>query len=188
MVDIFLSREKKLIKRLQSCDHSAYQELVDQYGRYIYSICMNILKKPEEAEEAMQDVFMKVINNISTYNHQSGFKTWLYTIAFRTAIDLKRKRKYHDDISNYYDIQSNQSSADGIYESEKKMLVAKLLKQLDPESERIVKMFYLEELCIKEVAEIMGLQENNIKIKLHRARKKLLESYQNHQELIEWKS
>jgi RNA polymerase sigma factor (sigma-70 family) len=163
--------ESALIEGIKRHDNGAFSVLVKKYGKYIYSICFGILKSSVEAEESSQDMLMKIIKNINDYNGKSAFKTWIYTIAYRTALDYHRKKKYTDGLDNHHGIGAGPAVELEIEMQEKKMLVERLLAHLDEESEQIVRLFYLEELSIKDIAEITGISESNIKVKLFRARK-----------------
>ena len=178
------SGENALIEGIKRHDNGAFSVLVKKYGKYIYSICFGVLKSSVEAEESSQDVLMKVIKNIGDYNGKSAFKTWIYTIAYRTALDYHRKKKYTDGLENHFGVGVGPTVELEIELQEQKMLVEKLLAQLDEESEQIVRFFYLEELNIKDVVDITGMTESNIKVKLFRARKtmgELLRKIKSHE-------
>ena len=167
--------EIKQVSLLLEGDRKAISIFTDIYGQFMYNICYKILQNSADAEEATQDAVMKVLKNLHTFDKKSSLKAWCYTIAYRTSIDYKRKIKYTVDlntISNY----SGEGRADYLVEAdETKDEVAKMIGVLDDESKVIVTLFYLEEKNIKEVMELTGLTESNIKIKLFRARKQMVE-------------
>jgi RNA polymerase sigma factor (sigma-70 family) len=154
-------------------DRRSINNFVEIYGSFMYNVCYKILLSPEEAEEAAHDAILKAVKAIRLFDHKASFKAWCYTIAYRTAIDYKRKIRYTLplDISN--DVASGQLSDQNIQQNEIKSALESLLSQLDDESKMIISLYYLEEKNIKEVSKIMGLTDSNIKIKLFRARKEM---------------
>ena len=146
---------------------------VHKYHGYIYSVCYNVLKRTGESEEATQDVCMKVFNKISDYNNTSALKTWIFTIAYRTAIDYKRRVKYYADETSLITYSTDSASDADIHNQEMKNNISRLLSHLNEEDAELLSLYYLNEMSIKEITEATGLTESNIKIKLFRARKEL---------------
>jgi len=167
--------EKQLIQRAIDGDQSAFRDLILIYQDYVYSICLSVLKVPMESEEAAQDTFFKVYKSIKTYNFTSKFSTWLYSIAYRTSIDYYRKRKRTEDIDSIdYSLTGTVNNTETIIEKQELIsLITMVLEDLGQEERTLITLFYLEEQSVKEMIEITGLQESNIKVKLFRARKKL---------------
>ncbi len=169
MLDI----DDQIIKGLMAQDQRIVGLLIKQYGSYIYTIIYNILKSKPEAEEACQDTFLKVVNKIEDYNYSSAFKSWIFTIAYRTGIDYKRKQKLTQDESTLAFMDNGDRADEGIYKSEEKQNINKLLSVLNEEDALLVTMYYLNEMSIKEITAATNLGESNIKIKLFRARKEM---------------
>lgn len=167
--------EKQLVQRAIDGDQRAFRDLIIRYQDYVYSICLSVLKVPMESEEAAQDTFIKVHKAIKTYNSSSKFTTWLYSIAYRTSIDYYRKRKRTEDIDTIdYSLAGTVNNTErNIEKQELTSLIRMALGDLGQEERTLVTLFYLEEQSVKEIVEITGLQESNIKVKLFRARKKL---------------
>jgi RNA polymerase sigma factor (sigma-70 family) len=92
--------DSSLAKRRQKTIHT----FIESYGQFMYNVCYKILLNTSEAEEASQDAIMKALKAIESYDIRSSFKAWCYTIAYRTAIDYRRKIKYTSDISTSIDI------------------------------------------------------------------------------------
>ncbi|MBK9256248.1 MAG: sigma-70 family RNA polymerase sigma factor [Saprospiraceae bacterium] len=168
-----LEMDTRQINLLLSGDRKSITSFVDSYGQFMYNICFKILMNTHEAEEAAQDAVLKVLRALESYDRKSSFKGWCYTIAYRTAIDYKRKIKYTTDISGGSEIAHSGLTDDDINSKETKRNILSLLSHLEEESRLIISLFYLEEKNIKELIEITGLTESNIKIKLFRARKEL---------------
>ena len=168
-----MTKEDLLIDRLRKGQQSAINAFVDTYAAYLYSIAFNVLRSKFDAEEATQDSMMKAIKNIESFKQGSSFKAWLYSICFRTAIDHKRRNKITTDIDSLFDNADSNHADDQLLEDDMKFKIERLLSHLDDQDKTIIQLFYLDELSIKEVCQIMNMTESNIKIKLYRARKEL---------------
>jgi RNA polymerase sigma-70 factor (ECF subfamily) len=152
---------------------------VEEYKVMVFSLAMKILKSREEAEEVSQDTFIKAYKNLSKFKGDSKFSTWLYKIAYRNCLDnlKKKKEKYHtntiDEIT-INQINSTDNILEDITRKERAVLMKDCLNKLPEEERTILWMFYYEELSLKEIIHITDISESNLKVKLHRARKRLL--------------
>lgn len=168
-----------LVGRVLKGDQAAFRQLVERYKDYVFTICMRVLNQREEAEEAAQDVFIKVYKTLGSFEQKAKFSTWLYTVAYRTALDKVRVRKKRniplDSEENHLQISDDkQVNAEQIINTE--MLQGQLLvaiRKLKPQDAAVVTLFYLKEKSIKEIVEITGLTLTNVKTKLHRTRESL---------------
>ncbi len=165
--------ETELANELKKGNTNVVSALLKSYGSYIFTIANRVLLNSAEAEEATQDVFMKIIKNIHTYDCKSSFKAWMYSIAYRTAIDYVRKRKSGQTTLEGIAIDSKVYADSAIMDQEQSKKISLLLSHLDEESRNIVTLYYLEEKNIKEITLLTKMSESNIKTKLFRARKEL---------------
>lgn len=167
--------DDQLIQNILNGDESSFSVLVEKYQNHIYSICISILKNPNEAEEAAQDTFIKIYKNLSKYNGESKFTTWTYKIAYRTSLDYIRKRKHTtslDDVEFGMEASGDLSDSN-IQKNELSKLIQKAITHLATDEAAIIKLFYLDEMNINEVVEVTGFTKSNVKVKLFRGRKKL---------------
>ncbi|NNE26961.1 MAG: sigma-70 family RNA polymerase sigma factor [Saprospiraceae bacterium] len=165
----------QLIHAILSGDTEAFSSLVEQHQDYVYTVCYSVLKNKVEAQEAAQDTFIKVYKSLEHYNEGAKLRSWMYKIAYRTALDYIRKRKYSDDL-DIVEMVKPDSDMRSDQKMEKDDLNAILSAAIDdlPEDEAVlIRLFYLEEMNVKELEEITGLSNSNIKVKLFRARKHL---------------
>lgn len=168
--------EVKVIKRLQRGEAQALPILMKHYQNYVYSI-LNTMLQTHEAQEAAQDSFIKVFRSINSFNGQSKFSTWLYAICYRTGLDYIKKRKHSMELNDQIHTLAIHSTApETIATQELSVLLGEMIKNLKPNDAAIVRMFYFEELTLKEISSITDLSESNIKIKLFRCRKALRQS------------
>lgn len=165
--------DNQLIQGILKGDKASFKSLVLKYQDMMFSVCMSVLKNKTEAEEATQDTFVKVYNKLKDYNESAKLSSWMYRIAYRTSLDYIRKRKLTSDIDavdqNLITAEINSSLEN---EDLSKMLLA-ALDQLPNDESLVLRLFYLDEMSVKEVEEVTGLSHSNIKVKLFRARKKL---------------
>ncbi|MFY7672510.1 RNA polymerase sigma factor [Tenacibaculum sp. MEBiC06402] len=171
--------DQTYIEKTIKGDTNAFSYLVEKYKVMVFSLAMKMLKSREEAEEVSQDTFIKAFKNLSKFKGDSKFSTWLYRIAYRNCLDSLKlnKEKYRSDTID--EITINQiNSTDNILEDisrkERAILMKTCLDKLPEEERTILWMFYYDELSLKEIIEITDFSESNLKVKLHRARKRLL--------------
>lgn len=166
--------EDRLISLLIAKDHKAYEQLINLYKDYVYSVILSIVKDVHQAEEATQDTFMKVFKSIVSFNKESKLSTWIYRIAYRTGLDyLKKKKHSTTDVSEHVNISSSIDIEKDFHQQGLLEFVSEFISKLPAEESSVMKLFYLQQRSIKEVQAATGLTETNIKTKLFRSRKSL---------------
>lgn len=184
--------EREQIRLLKNGDHKALQVLMQRYQDYVYTVALRMVRQSTIAEEVTQDVFLKVFQKIGLFEEKSKFSTWLFTIVYRTCLNhldnkqrainkFQNKSTIHDfDERSEFEalpISETISGTDGIAEiRENPDLTAILWRAIDRLSAQqgvIISLFYLQQLSIAEIAQIMHTPENSIKTQLHRGRSKL---------------
>lgn len=175
--------DNQLIQNTLEGDSVAFRSLVIRYQDKMYSVCLSILKNRAEAQEAAQDTFIKMHRALKDYKADAKFSSWLYKIAYRTSLDYIRKRKNTSDLDhvNQSELKASENRAESFENRELSKLLDQLIQELPDDEAGLIKMFYLEEMSIKELEEITGLSKSNVKVKLFRARKRLSEMIQEQQ-------
>ncbi len=171
------------IDRVLAGDMEAFRFLVEKHKDLVYTIALRITGAKEDAEEIAQDAFLKAYQKLSSFQSKSKFSTWIFRIAYNAAISKVRKKKViHLDIDDVY---TDESMIDAIQDEiseqnhrERKKLINACLKELNELDYTIISLFYLKEHTVDDISEITGLSKSNIKVKLHRIRKKLYEQMQ----------
>jgi RNA polymerase sigma-70 factor (ECF subfamily) len=173
------------IKRVLRGDAHAYACLVDRYKDMVFSLAVRMVRNREEAEEAAQDTFVKAYRSLRTFRGQARFSTWIYKITYNTCISRLRK---HKPVS--YSIDEATLSEAGITEmnnglrdlerEERRMMVNRSLQELDAEEGFLITLYYYDDKKLEEIAGITGLTKNHVKVKLFRARKRMLYLLQNY--------
>ncbi len=169
----------QLIDAVIEGDQTAYRSLVERYQNYAFTITYNVLKNREEAEEAAQDAFIKAYKMMASFERKSKFSTWLYTIAYRTALDYYKKKKHQtrsiDSEESYLQIEDTKTlnPDQSMQQEDIKEQLKAAIRQLKPSDASVITLFYLHEKSVQEVAQIMNLTVSNVKTKLHRLREAL---------------
>lgn len=169
-----------IIARVKQGDHSAFNVLIDEHKAMAFTLALKILKSREDAEEVAQDSFLKAYKNINQFEGKSKFSTWLYTIVYNTALTKLKRRKLiiesSDAISDFN--LSNYTESDQewrkLQRDERSSYIKKALDALNEEDALVITLFYLNENSLQEICEITSWEISNVKVKLHRARKRLL--------------
>lgn len=168
--------EKQLIKDILKGNTSAFAYFVDAYQDMAITIAYRVCNNMQDAEDITQDAFVKAFHNLHTFRTDCKFSTWLYRIVYNTAITHIRSAFYTNEYVDYNEINnhvSDRNVIENMERAEKKEIINKALEKLPKDSALILTLFYLNENPIKEVVQITGLSDANVKVKLHRARKQL---------------
>ncbi len=169
--------EKYLIERVKAGDREAFTGVVNSYRDMIYTLCLRMLHSEADAEEAAQDVFVKAYRSISTFQAKAKFSTWLYRIAYNNCISVIRKKvKMIDLVDELPEGEVDEREMNGVesLSAEDRSRYLKLAMDSLAETDAVVvTLFYYDELSLDEISGITGLTSSNIRIKLHRSRKKM---------------
>ena len=143
-----------------------------------YTLAARIAGCTEDAEELTQDIFLKAFSSLDRFGGRSSFSTWLYRIAYNTAVShARRTRPKHCGIDERRLAALPDSEADRLEEWAEKQerldALNRAVERLDPEERALVTLFYYEDRSVGECAAITELSEGNVKVRLHRIRKKL---------------
>lgn len=172
--------ETQAIALAATGDQAAFAWLIGQYRHMVHTASYRILRNQEEAEEASQDTFVKAYQNLGSYQGGSKISTWLFSIAYRTAISQLRKRRTPTAaLEGLGSLEPTTHDPDTGEAGDRSAALSKALSQLPAEDAAIVNFFYMEELSVEEIVTVTGLSASNVKVKLHRSRKRLLEILQH---------
>lgn len=169
--------EAHIIQEILSGKTSRFEHFLDKYGQQVFTLIVRIVGNQEDAEELTQDCFMKAFSHLSSFKKDSNFSTWLYRIAYNTAISATRKKKQETMIMDETLLANiSDKQVDNALNDESEGQIARLnmaLEKLDADERAVVTLFYMEDKTVSEISEIMDMTVNNTKVKLHRIRKKL---------------
>ena len=177
--------DQDLIAAVLSGNQQAFATLVDRYKAMVFSVAFRIAGNREDAEELAQSAFVKAYRSLADYRQQARFSTWLYTIVQHLSLSFLRKRKLQladiekPSVAAAMEHASIQSGFAGIDQKGRQQVLHEAMKQLGEDDAKVIGLFYQGEQSLEEIGQIMGIEPNNAKVKLHRARlrlKKILET------------
>jgi len=176
----------EIISQVLKGDHNAYAQLVERYKSYVFTLVLRFIKSREDAEEVSQDIFIKAYRSLSAFKGTAKFSTWLYTIVNTTCITFLRKKKleiHSLDNEKVFEVADNKDSgfsANQVEQKSRASMVNQAIALLNPDDAEIITLFYKNEQTLEEIGEILGLETNTAKVRLHRARTKLKEKMEKY--------
>lgn len=158
-----------------------FDEIYRRYSDKVFAKCLTLLKEPELARDAMQDVFIKILTRISSFNRQSMFSTWIYAVTYNYCIDNIRRNKRSplsamadDRLAASMPFDTSEQEGRMLFEEEYARVNAAL--ELIPSDDRsVLIMKYQDDLSIKEICSALAKSESAVKMKLLRAKQKVLD-------------
>ena len=155
-----------------------YGLLIDRYKHRAYSLLKRMLKNDFDADEVLQDSFVKAYFNLKSFRADSKFSTWFFRIVYNSALNKFSSKRYQNDAqTNSIDDKINfiRILPEEGFHTDSKDLLKKLVMVLPPKHATVINLFYYERMTCEEIAKIMNLSANNIKVLLHRGRKQIKE-------------
>jgi RNA polymerase sigma-70 factor (ECF subfamily) len=163
----------EVIEAILNGETERFRELVDEFRDFVFTITLRVLTDPADAEEAAQDCFLKAYKNLNKFEGKSKLSTWLYRIAFNTAISYTRKKRVQTTQIDEIRISKYESIQDSLEAEDRSIQIALAMKQLLPMDALLLDLFYLKDLSLEEISKVTNLKSNAIKVKLFRARKRM---------------
>ena len=165
--------EKEIIALLQDPkrQREAFECIVKQYSEQLYWQIRRMVLSHDDANDLLQNTFIKAWINIDYFRAEAKMSTWLYRIAYNRAAGECRRRAY-DRIDAESCAVAEESSA-GRFDEETVVRMRRALERLRPDERVLVALFYEEERSLAEIAQIMNLTLSNVKVRLHRLRGRL---------------
>jgi RNA polymerase sigma-70 factor (ECF subfamily) len=188
-VDYQNTPEGALVRRVQAGDETAFSEVVERYQSKVFSIIHGIVRRRNDVEDIAQQVFAKVFLSIGSFDFRSSLITWIYKITVNECFDYLRKRKvrklvYESDLSEDESrrVENTQPQVDRQEGADTSLArrdyVLKLLARVSGEERMLLMLKEVEGYSVEELADRTGMNENTIKVKLFRARQKLVKAAQ----------
>lgn len=180
--------ERELVRLCQNGTAGAFEELIRRHQQRVFSVVRSVLRRREDVEDVAQQVFLKAYLSIRSFDMRAAFSTWLYKISVNECWDYLRKKRvrplvYESDLSeeqayklNSF-VSSEKAPADPSKRAELREITEYLLGQLDSEDRQMLVLKEVEGLSVQEISEIFDLNVNTVKVRLFRARGRLLETF-----------
>jgi len=181
-----VSPEVALVRRAQRGEEEAFRTIVERYQGKVFSIIHGILRNRNDAEDIAQQVFTKIYFSLGKFDFRSALVTWIYKITVNECYDYLRKQKvrkltFESDLSeddlrridNTEDVRRN-PAADVDRQTELREIVVRLLDRLSADEKQLLILKEVEGYPVEELANMLSMNENTVKVKLFRARQKLV--------------
>lgn len=169
--------EKHIIDCVLNGDTGKYEYFLRTYSTQVFNLLVRISGNKEDAEELTQDVLLKAYHNLRTFRGKSSFSTWLYAIAYHVAVSYARKRDFNTCVVDERELSVlSDAVVDEALDDEREeriSLLQRAIARLEPEERLIIALFYKEGKSVQEIARIVGATPGNLKVRLHRIRKKI---------------
>ncbi len=180
--------EVAVVRRAQKGDQEAFREIVERYQAKVFSIIHGVVRNRNDAEDIAQQVFTKIYFSLPKFDFRSALVTWIYKITVNECYDYLRKQKVRPlrfeadlnetDLRRIDNMQdpSRNPAKDLDRRAELREYVTKLLDKLSEEERYLLVMKEMEGYAVEELARMVSLNENTVKVKLFRARQKLVKA------------
>lgn len=169
--------ERELIARLQKRDEAAFEELIRQYEKRVYTLCFRMCGNSEDAEEAAQDAFLALWRGIDRFRQESSLSTWIYRLATNACIDTLRRRKKQsgsvslDDEELFVDaVDTSPQPQETVEQREAQKLLQEGLSALPEEYRKVLILREIEGLSYTEIAESASIELGTVKSRISRGR------------------
>ena len=162
------------IERTLSGDTASFAPLVTRYQGLVFSVALKVLRNSSDAEDVAQESFLKAFRSLSSFGGRAKFSTWLCQIVYNTASSYRRKKRPDKPGTELFanDLADEIESDD--YD-DRQALLRRVLSGLVPEDEILINLYYKYDKSVEEISSIINLSQSNVKVRLHRIRRKIYE-------------
>lgn len=180
--------DRDLVRRAQEGSKEAYEELVKRHQHRVFAVAGGILRRHEDVEDIAQQVFVKAYFSLKRFDQRAAFSTWLYKITINECWDLLRKRKvrplvYEADLNEEQarrfgaSLEDTRDRSDVSKQLENRERIEKLLECLEERDRLMLILKEIEGFSVEEIAEVLHLNANTVKVRLFRARQRIVKRY-----------
>lgn len=186
--------EFELIQRARTGDDVAFNEIVTAYRKRIFGTVARLIGRPEDVEDVVQEVFLRLYFSLDQLRTPEVFEPWLYRLTVNASYDYLRKQRRRNE-SRMADLSEQQvmmadAAAGGRSSNEEqrrrqvKELVDSLLESVSQEDRMLLMLKEVEGLSVKELEQVYGVKENALKVRLFRARQRVLKAFDQSQKSV----
>ncbi len=179
--DLHKYTDEELVDFVLTKDQRAFEEVFNRYHKKVVDKCYGFLKNKRESLEFAEDIMSKVYERLTSFQKKSTFSTWLYSITYNHCIDhLRKKKQLHypnwDREQEFPEIPDEETIMEDLnYER-----LEAVLDMVHPEEKAILWMKYMDDLSLKQTSQTLQISETATKMRLKRARTRVLNLYQKH--------
>lgn len=187
--------EARIIALAKEGDRGAFADLVDLYKGKLFNLAFRMLGNRQEAEDTVQDAFLRVYENLNRYDNQHKFSTWIFRIATNLCIDRLRRRR------PVYSLDADVSDTDGmdgysmlptddpgpeqsVMLTERQRMVAAAIDSLPPKYKSAMALKYYQDLSLQEISDILDIPVATVKTRIHRGREYLRQRLEREKDLL----
>ncbi|MEK3785245.1 MULTISPECIES: RNA polymerase sigma factor [Paenibacillus] len=163
-------RIEQAVERVKAGEQEAYEIIILEFERQMYTYCYYILRNHEETEDAVQDIFIRAYENLERYQRQATFSAWLYKIAYNHLMNIKKKQSRWLKLVNEF-----KKTEPVVQVSPYATVIEELLTYLTPEERHILLLKAVEQYSFDEIGAIMNIKPATLRKKYERLRRKLME-------------
>jgi RNA polymerase sigma-70 factor (ECF subfamily) len=176
--------DTELVEKIKSGDQRAFEQLVTQYEKTVYSISLRILGNNDTALDASQDVFLKIYRSINTFRAESRLSTWIYRITVNMCMDYIRKNERHKALSlnqgedgepglEFNIADTNPTPDQHLDICETKEMMRQAIEKLSKDHKAVIVLRDIQGYSYSEIADILSCSEGTVKSRINRARERL---------------
>jgi len=173
--------ETRLARLARKGDHRAFAELVELYKDKLYHLARRMLSQRQEAEDIVQETFLRVYNHLDRYDENQKFSTWIYRIATNLCIDRLRRRRQvysldaesseHEGLDGYAMLPSDDRTPESeLLLSETQRILHDAIETLPAKYKSVIVLRYLQDLSLQEISEVLDMPVTTVKTRVHRGR------------------
>ncbi len=168
-------KDQEYLTRARNGDERAMNDLLTRYKDFAYSIALKMISDTNDAQDIVQNSFIKIFLKIKTFNSESKFETWLFKIVYRESLNYIKRKKIATNLDSEVNLVTNDQHPS--FSNDKSKAVKDVMRCLSINEYVVIQLFYLAEKNISEIEHITGLSDPNIKVLLYRSRRKMFDYF-----------
>lgn len=174
----------EIIESVKRGNEADFALLIDRYKDRAFSLLRRMLKNEMDAEETLQDCFLKAYNSLQTFRQDAKFSTWFYKIVYNTALTVLAGKKRQietkmSSIEDHYDLSEHDDKVYAVSEN-RETYILNMIDKLPPRNALVLILFYIDGMSMNEISQVLDLSLVNTKVILHRSRTSLRDMLLKH--------
>lgn len=167
--------DRALVQRFRRGEHEAFSELVQRYQRPVYQAAFWVLRRPDDASDVAQTVFLKAAERIDDYDPRFKFFSWIYRIAVNEALDLQRRRGHEEPLDEDAELPDHDRPGPEalLAQAQRERALRAALRRLSANDRAVITMRHFQDMGYAEIAEVLEIDEKTVKSRLFDARQRL---------------
>lgn len=170
-----MDEDVKWVRQVLAGDKQAYAHIINKYKNPLYAVILRMTRNPQDAQDFVQEAFLKIYRQLGKYKETGTFSSWLYRVAVNHCLDEFRKKRLQTVSGESIEEQLTEKNHPEIIflKKEQQRQLERLLAALPDDERLIILLRYTNELSYEEISEVTGISLSTVRNKLHRAKKKM---------------